>query len=107
MNSSKIYKIPDPNKSLKQIPNSSIIKTTAFVLQKYIEKPCLIQERKFDIRVWVLLTHDLDLLIFKEGYIRTSCEQYNPEDINNPFIHLTNNAIQKFSENYGQFESGN
>ena len=49
----------------------------------------------------------MDLYIFKEGYIRTSCEQYNPEDINNPFIHLTNNAIQKYSENYGQFESGN
>ena len=25
----------------------------------------------------------------------------------NPFVHLTNNAIQKHSPNYGQFEDGN
>ncbi|MFO0006164.1 MAG: hypothetical protein ACK559_34080 [bacterium] len=26
-----------------------------FVIQKYIESPCLMNKRKFDIRVWVLL----------------------------------------------------
>lgn len=29
------------------------------------------------------------------------------ENIENKFIHLTNNAVQKYSDNYGQFESGN
>lgn len=24
-----------------------------------------------------------------------------------PFVHLTNNAVQKYSDNYGQFEDGN
>jgi len=47
------------------------------------------------------------LYFFKEGYIRTSAENFSTEDINNYYIHLTNNAIQKNAENYGQFESGN
>ncbi|MFM7850340.1 MAG: hypothetical protein ACKO96_00105, partial [Flammeovirgaceae bacterium] len=34
------------------------MKTDIFVIQKYIEKPMLIKERKFDIRLWVLVTHE-------------------------------------------------
>jgi len=89
------------------VPNK--IKSSTFVIQKYIEKPLLINKRKFDIRVWVLLTTDLKVYFFKEGYLRTSCEDFSleSEDINKTFVHLTNNAVQKHSENYGQFEDGN
>lgn len=34
----------------------SRIKVNTFIIQKYIEKPLLIHNRKFDIRVWVCLT---------------------------------------------------
>jgi hypothetical protein len=65
--------------------------------------------RKFDIRVWVLLTHDSRLFIFKEGYIRTSSSIFSldKESINRPDIHLTNNAVQSKLKDYGKFESGN
>ena len=69
----------------------------SFVIQKYVERPLLINNRKFDIRVWVLVTHSLNVYFFKEGYIRTSAETYSTENIDNYFIHLTNNAIQKNS----------
>lgn len=72
-------------------------------MQKYVEKPLLIEGRKFDIRVWVLLTEQMNIYFFKEGYIRTSSDLYSTEDTTNYFIHLTNNAIQKNSSNYGQF----
>lgn len=39
-----------------------------FVIQKYIEKPLLINQRKFDIRVWSLITHTLDFYFFKYFY---------------------------------------
>lgn len=77
------------------------------MIQKYIERPLLINERKFDIRVWSLLTQNLDLYVFKEGYLRMSSENYDVKNIDNAFIHLTNNAVQQYSKNYGQFESGN
>ena len=78
-------------------------------MQKYIERPLLIHQRKFDIRVWVLVNYDYSVYLFKEGYLRTSSSEYNI-DPNNPddqYVHLTNNAIQKYSENYGSFEDGN
>ena len=42
-----------------------LVKHTNFVVQKYIEKPLLINNRKFDIRVWVMITHTLDVYFFK------------------------------------------
>jgi hypothetical protein len=76
------------------------------VIQKYIERPMLVNGRKYDIRVWVLLTHEMDLYFFREGYIRTSCEEFNL-DKDDLYVHLTNNAVQKHSNNYGSYEKGN
>ena len=44
---------------------------------------------------------------YKEGYIRTCGEKYDLDDLSNEFVHLTNDAIQKRSENYGKYEAGN
>eukprot|EP00826_Nyctotherus_ovalis_P033192 TRINITY_DN2679_c0_g1_i5.p1 TRINITY_DN2679_c0_g1~~TRINITY_DN2679_c0_g1_i5.p1 ORF type:complete len:378 (+),score=76.62 TRINITY_DN2679_c0_g1_i5:64-1197(+) len=80
-----------------------------FVIQKYVEEPLLIEGRKFDIRVWVLVTHEVDCYFFKEGYLRTSSAEYkiDMENLDNRFVHLTNNAVQKHSDKYGSFEDGN
>lgn len=70
-------------------------KHNSFILQKYIERPLLIHQRKFDIRVWVFINYDYNCYMFKEGYLRTSSSEYNI-DPNNPddqYVHLTNNAI--------------
>jgi hypothetical protein len=85
------------------------IKSKAFVIQKYIEKPLLIHSRKFDVRVWVLVTHEMKVFFFKEGYLRTSSETFTMDSaaIGKKNVHLTNNAVQKFSEGYGKFEDGN
>jgi hypothetical protein len=37
---------------------------------------------------------------YREGYIRTSCEYFDLEDLDNLFVHLTNDAIQRRSEDY-------
>ena len=98
----------NPTQNLSDISIGKI-KSSTFVIQKYIEKPLLINNRKFDIRVWVLMTQDLKVYFFKEGYIRTSSEIFSlsEENIGKDYVHLTNNAVQINSENYGKYEDGN
>jgi hypothetical protein len=60
----------------------------------------LINSRKFDIRVYKMITHNKDVFFFKEGYIRTSSTVFDVCS-KNYFTHLTNNAIQKHSKTYG------
>jgi hypothetical protein len=100
----------DGNQYIRVIPKGpSIIKTDRFLVQKYLEKPLLIMSRKFDIRMWVLVTPALRGYVFSEGYIRLSSLEYSCTDSpeNNTFMHLTNNAVQKFSQGYGSVADGN
>ena len=66
----------------------------------------LYKNRKFDIRMWVLLTPKKEVFFYKKGYLRTSSEIYNPKS-KDPYVHLTNNCLQQFGHNYSQFEEGN
>ena len=58
----QIY-MPEPPKTMSA--TAPIVETKTFVIQKYIEQPCLFNNRKFDIRCWVLLNQDMDLYFFK------------------------------------------
>lgn len=87
----------------------NMTRSTKFVVQKYLEKPLLIHGRKFDIRIWTLIDHEMNLYVFKEWYVRLSSELFSLSEsaIENQFVHLTNNAVQKYSSKYGKQEKGN
>jgi tubulin---tyrosine ligase len=86
--------------------NFSSLTFQSFVIQKYIEKPLLYKGYKFDIRVLVLYTTNCELFIFPESYIRLSSYEYSPDNLNY-YVHLTNNAVQCNSRNYGSLCDGN
>ena len=77
-----------------------------WVIQKYIEKPLLYKGRKFDIRMWAVMTWKGELHYYKHGYIRTSSDTYALDSKLN-YVHLTNNCLQQFGDKYGAFEEGN
>ena len=45
--------------------------------------------------------------LYEEGYVRTSSQIYNFNDLSNKYVHLTNDAIQCKNDDYGKFEFGN
>ena len=91
---------------IREMSNSLLtIRTNSFIVQKYMERPLLVHNRKFDIRMWVLISHDLKVYLFREGYLRTSSYPYtlSCEKVNDLNVHLTNNAVQKGNEDYGKY----
>ena len=45
--------------------------------------------------------------MYRDCYFRTSSKQFDLSNLHSKLIHLTNDAIQVHSEDYGKFESGN
>ncbi|CAG9327183.1 unnamed protein product [Blepharisma stoltei] len=99
-------------KITQEVRNNPFPKTGehTFIIQKYLDRPYLINKRKFDIRLYTLVTATNGIIqayFYQEGYLRTACKEYSPKNLDNKFIHLTNDAVQKKSEDYGKFENGN
>lgn len=104
----------DSNEESKGKLKSIKYRTSTVLLQKYIEKPLLYNGRKFDIRMWVLITHKLEVYVFKyilyliyrEGHLKTTSTEYRM-DTKDKLVHITNYSLQKYSNNFNKFEEGN
>jgi tubulin polyglutamylase TTLL9 len=75
-----------------------------YIVQRYIINPLLVGGKKFDLRIYVLVTNysPLTAYLYRTGFARFTHHRYshNPEDISNNYIHLTNVAVQKTSAQY-------
>ena len=71
----------------------------------------MIDELKFDMRLYVLLygVNPLRIFLFKDGLVRLATEPYvkpTEDNIDNLFMHLTNYAINKNNNNFVQNAAG-
>lgn len=76
-----------------------MIRSKRFVIQKYIERPLLVENKKFDIRLFILVDTDARLFHYREMYIRVSAYDFDLDDMQK-FGHLNNIALQKYSNNF-------
>ena len=81
-------------------------KSNKIILQKYIEKPLLYNGRKFDTRFWILLTHKMEIYLFKEGHLKATSFNFSLENTD-LYVHLTNYSVQKYSDKFEIYEDGN
>lgn len=76
-----------------------------YVVSRYIANPYLINNLKFDLRIYVLVTSydPLHIYLYNEGLTRFASEEYIPIGYKkNRFMHLTNYSVNKRNEKYIQ-----
>ncbi len=71
-----------------------------WLVQEYIDNPHLMKERKYVLRLYVLVTSVEPLLVYfyDEGFAKLASESYDPDDPDNPFSNLTNPDINITNE---------
>ncbi|NXN98601.1 TTLL5 polyglutamylase, partial [Rhinopomastus cyanomelas] len=84
-------------------PNQIILEDNILV-SRYISNPLLIDDFKFDVRLYVLVTSydPLVIYLYEEGLARFATVRYNQASKNfkNQFMHLTNYSVNKKSGDY-------
>ena len=74
------------------------------MVQRYIENPLLVGGKKFDLRIYVLVTSymPLQIYLYRSGFGRFSGSRYNTnaKNLGDNYVHLTNAAVQKTAPGY-------
>ncbi|NXU10716.1 TTLL5 polyglutamylase, partial [Pardalotus punctatus] len=83
---------------------SQIIVEDNILVSRYISNPLLIDDFKFDVRLYVLVTSydPLVIYLYEEGLARFATVRYDQasKNIENQFMHLTNYSVNKKSGDY-------
>ena len=82
-----------------------LVKGDRCVVQSYLERPYLIDDLKFDMRIYVLVTgcDPLRVYVHEEGLTRFATEEYEEpcyENLDTVCMHLTNYAVNKNNSKY-------
>ena len=73
-----------------------------YLISKYIDKPHLLNNKKYDLRIYVLVASftPLRVYLYNNGLVRFATEDYQKGDLENVYIHLTNYSINKNNLKY-------
>ncbi|XP_031617116.1 tubulin polyglutamylase TTLL4-like isoform X2 [Contarinia nasturtii] len=87
---------------------NQIPKRKPIIVQKYIDRPLLINGSKFDLRLYVLVTslNPLRAYMHTDGLARFASVKYSNDidTLGDRYMHLTNYSINKLSSNYAKNE---
>ncbi|KAH7977139.1 hypothetical protein HPB51_027000 [Rhipicephalus microplus] len=78
------------------------------VVCRYVDPPLLVGGRKFDLRLYVLVTffQPLRAYLYRKGFCRFCQLHYRTKGLDNPFVHLTNVSVQRHGGRYNQSHGG-
>ena len=90
--------------NLDEIPKDDV-----YVVQQYLREPYLIDNLKFDMRLYVLVlcAEPLKIFLYQDGIVRFATQNYQPlaldsdkKQLDNLCVHLTNYAVNKGNDDF-------
>ncbi|CAI2363799.1 unnamed protein product [Moneuplotes crassus] len=90
---------------------SDMLQRDEFIIQDYIEKPLLVDKKKFDLRLYIVVygAEPMTAYLCEEGMSRFCTVDYKPpskSNRRNEFMHLSNYSINKHSDDYVKDSEG-
>nr|CDS16894.1 tubulin polyglutamylase ttll4 [Echinococcus granulosus] len=83
---------------------SQIPKKRPLIVQRYLNNPYLINNSKFDLRIYVFIysVHPLIVYVHEDGLVRFASHIYtnSPRFVGNRYVHLTNYSINRQNVDY-------
>ena len=79
------------------------------LISRYLDKPHLINKKKYDLRIYVLVASfsPLRIYLYYNGLVRFATEDYQQGNYDNIYIHITNYSINKNNSNYKSNQKNN
>jgi hypothetical protein len=104
-----VHLLKDLNELKELIKKSKDENAIPDLLSRYLDKPHLINKKKYDLRIYVLVASfsPLRIYLYYNGLVRFASEEYQQGNYDNIYIHLTNYSINKNNENYKSNQKSN
>ena len=104
-----VHLLKDENELKELIKKSYEENAIPDLLSRYLDKPHLINNKKYDLRIYVLVTSfsPLRFYIYYNGLVRFATEDYKKGNYDNIYIHITNYSINKNNLNYKSNQKNN
>lgn len=106
----KLSKLKKWSRESKKYLQHHLTSKDTYVISRYIENPLLIGGKKFDLRIYVLVTsfRPLKAYMFREGFCRFCTMKYDTSvtELDNMYVHLTNVSVQKTGDDYNSHHGG-
>lgn len=95
------YGITVYNSEIEICKHCDRFSNTLFIVQKYLERPLLVHNTKFDIRQYFLVSmddKDMNIWMYKNCYLKFSSQEYSLQNLSRS-VHITNHTVQKYFKN--------
>ncbi|KAL0477365.1 hypothetical protein AKO1_005827 [Acrasis kona] len=88
--------------SSQEVLNKCTLNADSFLCSTYIKNPLLVQKRKIDLRLYVLVTHreQGEIYLYRNGMVRFASQDYHydPSTRHLSNMHITNCSINRHNE---------
>lgn len=106
----KLSKLKKWSREAKSLLQPQLGSKETYVISRYIDNPLLIGGKKFDLRLYVLVTsfRPLKAYLFQHGFCRFCTVKYDTSvtELDNMYVHLTNVSVQKHGGDYNSLHGG-